>query len=186
MAAINEAGDNITVSNYRQGEPDSFPKELLDSLIALGSSRYRLDDAIWFYQTTRNAVSFRWVEAKELLELDNTSKYEVHYYESNWEDSCWSFFDRPLKFVGTPEDPTRGGNGRNGSIIADFGFYADGEENLGNWTLLYDEQVLLVELSAEEIAARVEQDRKKDEADKAEMVSPEEALLRDLFNKPKE
>jgi hypothetical protein len=172
---MSDNGENIVIKDFR-GEDIAYPKRLLDELTEL-KGQYNLSDALWFYHVTKNAKSFRWCNASELLSLD-TSTYEIHYYESNWEDSQWNMFDRPLRFVQIGEATASD----NAQIVIDHGVDEDGDEiEYYGWSLNPSEQVLLVELTDSEVEERIAADLVREQELKRAEDSPESNLLRQLF-----
>lgn len=172
---MSDNGENIVIKSFR-GQDIAYPKRLLDELIEL-QGQYNLADALWFYRVTKNAKSFKWCNASELLGID-TSTYEVHYYESNWEDSQWNVFDRPLGFV----QIGNGGEYDRAQIVTDNGLDEDGDqiESYG-WCLDPTSQVLLVELEDSEVEERIAAELLREQENKLAEDSPESNLLRQLF-----
>lgn len=176
MRKMTDNGTDIIIEGYR-GESVAYPKRLLQEIADLKGS-YQLEDALWFYAVTKNAKSFKWVKASELVGLD-TSTYEVHYFESNYEDSCWNMFDRPRGFFQYGE----GSEADHMSISADMGKDSeeDGEIYPQGWTLTPWEEVLLIELSDAGIQERAAYDILQAKKNKEAEDSQEAQILRDLF-----
>lgn len=138
--------DNNIVFPARHGQDsDVFPMELLDTLSKLGRSVYRITDALHFYSIVRDAPEWRWAHPEELEGVDLTG-WEVHYYESNWEDSCWNVVWLP-KCIKV--DNTYGDNDRYVAV------HLDGEDE--SWGFYAGQELLLVKLSEENFAARCEE-----------------------------
>jgi len=182
---ISDDGDNILVPSFspRDKEPKAFPKALLDQINALGGM-YHLDEALWFYNVTKGAEDARWVTGQDLVGMD-TRKYDVHYYQSNWEDSAWDTYSNAITFLQDAPDP-RSQDDR-AYIQAFFGYDEDGEYIFGDWSLGSHSEVLLVSVSDEEIARReaYAAERKiQDEKDRiAYEQSDESKILSNLFPK---
>ncbi len=188
-------GDSILVD--RMGRtPTVVSKTILDEIISSGISTYDIEQALWFYQVTRNAVEHRWVEAAELVHM-NTYEYDVHYYQANWEDSTWAVYENALTFFQTVSN-NRGISNRDQDFIeAYYGpesetdedeLYDDYRET--GWSLYPHQEVLLVKISKDNIAEReaewadiVKRRKEEREAYENREKTEEEILMEGLFDK---
>ena len=190
---MSDTGDSILVD--RMGRtPTIVSKAILDEIISSGISTYDIEQALWFYRVTRNALEHRWVKASELVNM-NTYEYDVHYFQSNWEDSTWAVYENPLTFLQTVSNNGGMSNREQDFIEGYYGPEAETDEDYdeyrdGGWSLYPHQDVLLVKISKEKIAEReaewvavIKRRKEEREAYENREKTEEENLLESIFKK---
>ena len=139
----------IFPSHSNANAEDVFPLDLLERLNELGRSFYRISDALHFYNVVRDAPEWYWSTPEELDGVDLTG-WEIHYYESNWEDSCWNVVWTVAHVAkSNPEHD-------DGHYNA---FDLQGEANL--WSFYARQSLLLVKLTDDVFRGRREESEKE-------------------------
>lgn len=76
----------IPEADRRTKEDLIVPLDFLETLSKYSS--YKLEEALWFYRTTKNVDEWYWSKIEDLVGKDLRG-YELHYWVPNYEDSAW-------------------------------------------------------------------------------------------------
>ena len=133
--------DAVIVGKGFTHETVVYPRELLDGILKLSAGMYSLEEALWFYSVVKDAKSYRWVTAEELVGISTLGDIEFWHYEANYEDSAWSCIREVKDFVLVEGEP---------GYSTDYVSWVeiDGEE--GYYSLDLSESILIVEREPEE------------------------------------
>lgn len=99
MTYLSESEDSVTLNRgvSHRNAPVTLSKDFLDLLLNTKVSKYDLETLLWFRAVTRNTENYYWSTPEEELGKDLTG-WDLHYFESNWEDSCWSEVPSVIRF----------------------------------------------------------------------------------------
>lgn len=90
MTYIKIENDQMTVPvPYAPQIKVDIPVALIEALSNIEYATDVISDAIWFYQTTKDAVSYEWVFAHEVTGRD-LSNYTIWHFYYDGEDGVWN------------------------------------------------------------------------------------------------
>jgi len=96
MNGTHKVDGNIVVPSIMERYDDVvFPVAVLEAIIQLGDrATWALEDALYFYKATKDAVSYQWAPAGDLVGKD-LERFDLHrvlgtYGDTHW-DKVWNF-----------------------------------------------------------------------------------------------